>query len=683
MRLMRRAFALALVSAAVTLALSQSPALAVWTQRFVLESAEDLAAGKLKAVAVHADGRVTRSVAVERIPLPDDVALAYAIERGAEGSVYVGTGNQGRVYRIRGSRAELYAETGQLLVTSLAWTPQGTLFAGTLPEGRLYRVDGPGSVREIERPRGIEAIWAMAWSVRRRRLFIGTGPEGKVYEVDPARGRSTLWWDAPAEHVMSLSLAGGSLYAGTSDRALVARLRGPDRVEVVHDFPGNEVTAIAARENQLAVAANLFKAPPSGSSGASSKRAKRTPQNRRLKNGEGRLYRVDADGRVEEVYRQTSGHFASVALLDDGTIYGGSGQEGRVVRIPPEGRSAVWLDLEERQVLGLSLDARSPMLVTGDGAAVYRMLRGPTKSAVWQSKVLDARFASRWGRLSYRGRGALRFQTRSGQTEVPDRTWSPWSKALARSGVIPSPVGRYLQLRATLPTAASELFSVTANYLPQNQRPRVRDVTLTVQAEGSAKQASKAKKRSREVGPAGHVYRVGWTVDNPDSDRLRYRLSFRRESQRVWRDMLKPGEELTDKHYDWDTQSVPDGYYIVRVIASDELDNPASLALRASAESLPQRVDNHPPRIERLRFSGRRLTGRAVDDLGPLRRLAYAVDGQAFRPLFPADGLLDSADEPFVVPLSQLGRGRHIVAVRAIDESGNVASREAEVSLPR
>ena len=55
--------------------------------------------------------------------------------RASDGAIYLGTGNDGRIYRLRGDVVERFAETGQLLVSALAIGEGGVLYAGTLPEG--------------------------------------------------------------------------------------------------------------------------------------------------------------------------------------------------------------------------------------------------------------------------------------------------------------------------------------------------------------------------------------------------------------------------------------------------------------------------------------------------------------------------------------------------------------------
>jgi hypothetical protein len=172
---------------------------------------------------------------------------------------------------------------------------------------------------------------------------------------------------------------------------------------------------------------------------------------------------------------------------------------------------------------------------------------------------------------------------------------------------------------------------------------------------------------------------LSWKVVNADRDPLRYRIAYREEEQSLWRDMFSEEVVLTDPAYTWDTNSIPDGHYIVRVEASDEESNPDDRVLRSSAVSEPIVVDNHPPRFEDLSVRQDRLRGRVTDSLGPIARIQMSLDAGPWRDVLPEDGLLDAAEERFDVALGELGKGLHIVAVRAFDAAGNQANREISV----
>jgi sugar lactone lactonase YvrE len=658
--------------AGLVLATSASVA-AVTTQSFVLDSADEFFKGELEGASVQSDGSVRAGAATERTGL-DNVPLAYSVvHRG--GIAFIGTGTNGVVYRFDGKSAKPFASTGELLVSSLAFGRDGALYAGTLPNGRIYRIDPKsGKMKRFSVPGGAKHIWALHYDKKRGALIAGTGPEGGVFVIDSI-GRARKLYKAEASHIMTLSGDGkGTIYAGTSGDALVVRIGSNGRASVVHDFPGNEVTAIDFHDGKLAVAANKFKTTPGSQfkpSAAKPGTASRPAT--RPRPGTGELWRVDADGRAEMLVSRKDAHFTTVQWGTDGAIYAGGGHEGRILRVEPDASYSIWVDVEERQVLGLDLRAEKPSFVTGDGAAIYRVRSAKRGAAIWTSEALDASFASKWGQLTWRGRGRIEFQTRSGNTKKPGDDWSSWSKALKQPGVVSSPPGRFIQARANLPKDTSAVLrAVELFYLPQNQRARLSNV------QGVRPPPARGEP-PRQPRPPTTLLNLSWTVTNPDGDSVRYRIRYREESQSEWRDMFGEDTILTDAKYTWDTDSIPDGHYVVRVEASDEPSNPENLTLRSSATSEPIRIDNHPPRIERLEVRKGRVQGRVVDELGPVARIQMSVDAGPWRDVFPTDSLLDSRRENFDVQLADLPRGGHLIAIRAFDAAGNQANREIAV----
>ena len=145
--------------------------------------------------------------------------------------------------------------------------------------------------------------------------------------------------------------------------------------------------------------------------------------------------------------------------------------------------------------------------------------------------------------------------------------------------------------------------------------------------------------------------------------------------------MFSEERVLTEAQYSWNTESIPDGHYVIRVEASDEEANPSDLTLHSVAISEPISVDNHPPRIDELKWQRGKLRGRVVDALGPIARIQISVDAGPWRDVFPSDALLDSGDERFELDLGELDAGSHILSVRAFDRAGNQANREITAEI--
>ena len=123
---------------------------------------------------------------------------------------------------------------------------------------------------------------------------------------------------------------------------------------------------------------------------------------------------------------------------------------------------------------------------------------------------------------------------------------------------------------------------------------------------------------------------------------------------------------------------MPDGTYILRVVATDAPSNPPGRALTAEKLSAAFDVDNTPPRIENIKAqvqpNGVRLTFAASDTFSIIRETACAVDAGDWLPLQAADGLDDSRSETYDVPLPRPGPGEHSIVVRSIDAAGNTGS---------
>lgn len=674
-----------LVALVMTVALSAAPLFAVSTRNFSLDTFEEFSAGELDHAVAHSNGTITAGPSLTRVGL-GEVPIAYCFARASDGTLYVGTGNEGKVYRVHGTKVTEFAKTGQLLVTALTFGAGGKLLAATLPEGRIFAIEPNGKVRDFARPQGAKHILDLVFDAKRQLVFAATGPQGKVFAINPA-GRAQVYFDSEWSHVMRLALDATGLYAGTSDEAVLYRLTSANKAEVIYDFPGNEITGLSIHGGTVAVAITEVSTKSALSKDAQkADEAKKKEQQVNTapaasKPGKGQLWVVHPDGWAEQRLADGASHFTAVQLAADGVLYASTGMDGRIIRVSPEGRSAVWLDVDERQVLAFDLLNSDPLLVTADTAAVYRVGAKPAADANWTSKVLDAAFHSRWGELTWRGAGKVSFQTRSGNTERPDATWTAWSSALNKPGPIRSPAARFLQVRANLGRDSDALIrAVQAYYLPQNQRARVTDINIRPSTVEPPVDKPEVGQTTAAVARSTIVH-LQWDVSNPDGDPMYYRLAFRAEHQRVWRDILEPAEKLTRSEYKWQTAAIPDGYYRIRVQANDALTNPQSRTLTSELESGPVLVDNHAPRITQLKLNGRTLRGVVQDTVGPIASLHYAIDGASWLAFYPADDLLDTKTEQIELELPDVSVGPHVVAVRATDAASNVTSAELSFSV--
>jgi hypothetical protein len=132
----------------------------------------------------------------------------------------------------------------------------------------------------------------------------------------------------------------------------------------------------------------------------------------------------------------------------------------------------------------------------------------------------------------------------------------------------------------------------------------------------------------------------------------------------------------------WDTSSVPNGTYVVKVVASDSKANPVETALAGDMESSSFEIDNVSPTVTigAIRREGTRfvIAAEVKDSDSVVSRVEYSLDAQRWQPAFPRDGILDGRQESFEIRLDADASGRTLV-LRAADALGNVGSGQAVV----
>jgi len=702
--------------AAALVSLAALPAVAGGTRVWELAGFDELDKGELLQTAVGSRGEVSLGLKAAKVDL-EEVGLVWSAISGKGGKVYLGTGYDGKILRLDEGKAVEIATTGQLVITALAVDKQGDLYAASLPDPVIWKIANPGGIKagkpveaakwaviddggDKDKTAQTKHVFALAFDDERRTLFAGTGPEGKLFAIGKD-GKATVYLDTDEDHVMCVVASGkGKLLVGTSPEALLLEVTGPGRSSALADFDATEVKAIVRDGADVIAAVNEFKIPPavpskkppitssSGETGSSA--ASKTPAT-----GDGKLYRIRPDARQELIWERSKAHVSALAVDASGRVYAGLGVEGKVISVDRRRESRTELDLDERQVLALLADKSLELAATGDAGAAYRIGPARPAEAFYLAPPLDAESTARFGRLDWFGSGKLKVQARRGNTVVPDESWTEWSKALANGAGLPGEPARYLQLRFSWAAdGGAVLRSVELAYRPLNQRAVITEVNPDSPFFSAGKSASKKKSGDKEIDVSTRTVaalaadkhdpklELNWKVDNPDDDELRYRLWYRAVGEKVWRPILRDDQVLTRTRYEWDTESVPEGRYEIKLKADDSPSNDPAEVLSDEYVSVPVLVDNHQPRVAGLKLAGGKVSGKAEDSFSAISKLEFSVDGGPWVPIFSTDGLFDEATEEFAFPLPDgLASGPHAIAVRAFDRAANMGSAELHFDI--
>jgi len=168
-----------------------------------------------------------------------------------------------------------------------------------------------------------------------------------------------------------------------------------------------------------------------------------------------------------------------------------------------------------------------------------------------------------------------------------------------------------------------------------------------------------------------------WSARDDNNDTLQFDVFYRREGETSWK-ALKRG--LWDPIVVWDTTSVPDGTYVIKVAAVDAPTNAPPEALTGETESGALDVDNTAPRIDvspAKPGAGAAIVAFVVrDDYSAIKRVEYSLDADRWRIVYPKDGIPDSRVEEFELTLEGDAAQKGVI-IRATDAMNNVASAAA------
>jgi len=429
----------------------------------------------------------------------------------------------------------------------------------------------------------------------------------------------------------------------------------------------------------------------------------------------GALLRVLSSGEVDTLWSSSEETPHSLAATKGG-VWMGTGNKGQVYRVQDDRTWAMVATLPAEQVTALSRHGEKLLAATSNPGQVHVLDSRLSTTGEFTSKVRDTETVSTWGRLRWDATAPsgthIEVRTRSGNTGNPDSTWTDWSAPYTRpdGDAVTSERARFLQVKVTLhgsEAASPVLESLSAAYLQRNLRPQMQTITvhppgevfqkplsLTGEIEilglepGALPDRSPSAAAARSALPPAtsysrKLYQKGvqtfsWKAEDPNGDTLSYEVQYRRVGESRFRILRR---DLSEPVLAWDTTTVPNGRYVVRIAASDAPSNPESLALSADKESGAFEVDNTPPVVTAQPVGGSRLRVQVKDDSSPVRRTEYSVDGGAWEEIHPTDGISDTTEESYeFTPAPLTGPGPHMVVVRAMDLLGNVSS--ARIELP-
>ncbi len=652
---------------------------------------------------------------------------AQAIALDAAGNLFVGTSPDGKVYKVTpAGKSSVFFDPKTKYIWDLVVDKDGTLYVATGDTGKIFSVapDGKGQEFYSSDETHIRSLALDAGG----NLLAGTEPSGRVLRIPKAannRRAFVLYETAKKEITALLQTASGDLYVAAVGEKTA---QGPGQSRPITT---TDTTTTSNFVITLGPGANGASAP---------QQAQPNPFAPLPTVNSSSVYRIAADGSPEELWSSRDEVVYSMGLLPSGKLLLGTGNDGAVLELEGNRVFSKLAKATSHQVTAIAAGPGGKLfLAAANPGKIFTLGPENESEGTYESQPFDARIFSRWGRTTWLGEnigsasGAaaarVAIYARSGNTSNPDSNWSDWAGPYTNpSGdKLDCPAARFVQWKAVLrgggntaPAPAIDWFSIA--YLPKNIAPQVTAIAVQdpgVRVQGisavSGQQAS-AQIRMPQPQPTASSSNSGftvttisnlgsssgssrfdpvpqgtsqkgyqsvlWTADDANDDQMEFAVYFRGENETAWK-LLK--DKLDTKFYSWDTTSMPDGAYYLKIVASDAPSNPSGEGLSSERESDRFVVDNTPPTIAQLTAepvsAGVRVRFQANAPVSFISRAQYSLDAGDWTLVFPAGGLSDAPRENYDFQLPKISAGEHTVTVRVYDQFENVSSAKTTVRI--
>ena len=689
-------------------------AFAVKTSLWEQQHHADFEAGKPKELSLTSNGDVMLSPKIESFTKLKETQV-WALVEDSAGNLYVGTGNEGKIYKISadGDTAELYYNSPEVTIYSLAIGPDDVLYAGTGPDGLIYKITDATTPPTTILNAGDKYVWALQFDAEGN-LYAATGTDGKIYKIT-SEGESSVLFDAEEKNIMTLLAQENGFYAGSSDNGIIYHVMNDGTAKVIYQATEKEVRALAMDSQGNLYAAVVTSAPAEPSRGRRGANGPPTPSGPPPPGGgapeenKSNIYKIRPDGTVVPIWNSPEPLILAIVIESDTQILVGTGDAGKLYRINPMTGDHIEVGkCSANQVIAIhqkEMEGNTrTLLATGNPGKLFTLTANYVKEGTLESTVHDAKSLSRWGKLSWEGEmgegTAISFSTRTGNTKKPDDTWNDWSDELttAEGSQVPNADAQYIQWRAKFTTSDTAqtpvLKKVTLASVQTNVEPRFTSIEVDDGSGGNRDQGRRPSgglappsARGSDSGRSSNGnnaptknWKVSWKVEDANDDTLQYTLYYKGVSESNWR-LLK--KELSKAEYEWDITTVPDGRYTVKAVATDKLSNPVGWAKSVEKVSMPFEIDNTQPSIGEIQVTANgngtyKVACDVMDATTSIQKAVYKIDSdEHWKAIFPEDGIFDSKQENLLLKTGELPEGAHTIIIQVTDRAQNTAVSRA------
>lgn len=544
------------------------------------------------------------------------------------------------------------------------------IFTAISPQGIIYKINNNFSDTLFFRESLV--VWDMI-KLPGNQLAVATANNGKIFILNSMSGEIIDSFLTQEIAITSLLYRDDTLYAGSQGKGLLFSIKLSTKdIFVLHDPSGDEVMSLFFYKNKLIYCSNSGTVDVSSVYSLSTTVDLYSDYSYSSSEISSNVYCYQ-DGKAEYLWQSPDPPITGFFLLPDDKIGIIGSPEGNLYSMDlNEDIVSFFRNIDYSLIISSTKgSATNNYLLSSSPPKIFEIEELKATQGIYISPILPTGFNSIIGNLIWNSEGNVMMKARVGNTSEPDSFWTPWSLPSSdkEGSLFDLPFSNYYQFQAIF--GLSEITPVLTKtellYSTQNRKPILNSINIYAPGVSNASLLIKGITTNSFSSDLHHWCIIsGWDIpDNPasipfnwqgfswdasdyDYDSLVYDIYIKKDIQNNWIVLKK---DLRETNYAFNSLYFHEGFFQIKIIASDKLSNIAYESYSDSIISDKFLIDHTAPEVLGITNNNNLITFNARDAMSRITECKFSLDGENWHYIHPDDGVYDQQNEYFSIEI--------------------------------